>query len=289
MHLGCGERCRVDDRSRVSLGLIRFRGSHPPLAMLRQEHLGALVKVDAVGGAREAVTLVSIDHIFDLCADGMHGLDHLIRLRLLDAWVVCTLCDEQRLDNLLGVIERRGPLIQLIVNLHIPNPEREHLLHGRPIGGNGLKKRPEMRGANNVDTTAVHLRGKRKPRKRSIPPIATSQNSDTRPVRIPLLHCPLHRVRQILLHRKPPLRIPQVKPPFAVAGRCTKVYHQHSIPTVGKPLCLGVPPPPVTCPGTSVHHKHKRKGFGLQARGKGEVGHHLLSVAYRHNVTSHGG
>lgn len=84
----------------------------------------------------------------------LHCIVDLVSLCLLDSWVVCALANQQRHLDLVCMVVRADPLIQLLVILNITHSVYKLLLHGSPVRWDGLEKCAHMRWSHNIHTTA---------------------------------------------------------------------------------------------------------------------------------------
>ena len=91
------------------------------------------------------------------CCAYLHCIEDLVCFCLLDPGVVGTLSNQQGRLDLVCMIERADALIQLLVILHIPHSVDKLLLHGSPVGRDGLEQGGNMGGSHNIHTTARTL------------------------------------------------------------------------------------------------------------------------------------
>jgi len=91
------------------------------------------------------------------CCAHLHSIEDLVCFCLLDPGVVGTLPNQQGGLDLVCMIERADALIQLLVILHIPHSVNKLLLHGSPVGGDGLEQGGNMGWSHNIHTTARTL------------------------------------------------------------------------------------------------------------------------------------
>ena len=124
------------------------------------------------------MAFVGVDVVSHLQPFGPHGLNHLIRFTDVDAGVVGPLAYEQGNTDVLSVKEGGDPLVQSFVILYIADSQNHLLLHGCPVGRNGLKQGRDVRGSDEVDAARVERGGEGQARQCGVPTVGAAEYAD---------------------------------------------------------------------------------------------------------------
>mmetsp|Transcript_5994 Transcript_5994/g.14183 ORF Transcript_5994/g.14183 Transcript_5994/m.14183 type:complete len:330 (-) Transcript_5994:830-1819(-) len=175
--------------------------------------------------------------------------------------------------------QRRDLLVEFFVIVNITNLSKHSISEWTPVWWNRIQKSLDVGGSNNVDTTSIQVGSEGQSSQTSISSIGPAIDTDLVLVRNSLVNRPLDRVCQVMLHiSDAPLLVTLVQKGLAVSSRAAIVHLQSGVSTVGKPLCLWVEPPTVSCPWSSVYQQNEWSRF---------IGLGLCQICYQlHSISS---
>ena len=226
------------------------------------------------------MAFIGVEHIGDRNPRRLHRAHDLVAFGLLDARIIGPLRDQQRLDDLVRLVERarRPQQREAFLGRGIAHAFVEHLHQRRPVGRNGGEQGFKVRGADNIDSAGKHFRREGKARQRRIAAIGTAHDRDPLGQRDPLRLGPVHRVDQIVVHLQAPLPVAGIEEGLAEPGRAAEVDAEDAVAAIGEQLVGGVEAIGIARPRAAMHqqhHRHRRGGpagaLRIAARRQSEV------------------
>ncbi len=209
-----------------------------------------------------------------------HRLDDLVALGLAHARVVGALADQQRPGDGGNPGQRRALGQQLLAGrgagvAHAPG---ELLEERGPVGRDGGQQGIEVGGADDVHAALERVGGEGEPDQGGVATVAAAHDRDLLTRRHAVLHRPVHRVDQVVVHLAGPFAVTGIGEGLAEAGGAAVVDRQDRIAAVGQPLVVGVVAIDVARPRPAMHqqhHRHRRVGLavaiGVGGARQGEV------------------
>ena len=234
------------------------------------------------------MALVRIDDIGHGNVARLHRIHDLLGLGDIDPGVVGTLPNQQRNLDLVGEIKRRTLLQQRqsLGGIGIAHPLVELDLARLPIRRDGLQQGFEVRRPDDIDSAGKLVGGHRHPGKRCIAAIASTHDRDLVRSGHALLHRPVGRIQQVVVHLAAPLQVRGGDEVLPEARRAAEIDRKHGIAAVGHQLMGAVEAKVIARPRAAMnqqYHRHRTVGLAIlvavRAGRKRQIGRQRKPVA----------